>query len=123
MAAEESISGLEQRSDSLDAIFWGGVLLWAGLIFGADAAGFLQTVSSAGAWSWIFLGAGTYGLVLSLVRAASPRYSLPTTWDWVWSILFVVFGAAGFLSVNVPLWLVLILIGGVMLVNAIFRRD
>jgi hypothetical protein len=68
----------------LDAFYWGGVIVWAGLVFGADSLGYLPQIGGAEAWSWIFLGAGLYALAMALVRVTSPDYPNPTTGDYVW---------------------------------------
>jgi hypothetical protein len=123
MATETELTSEKTERKYLDAIFWGGVLLWAGLIFGAEYFGFLPQIGNANVWSWIFLGAGVYGLLMSIVRLISENYSNPTTWDWVWSIIFILIGAAGFIAINIPWWLILILIGVAILGGALFRRD
>ncbi len=123
MTTEGRISSLDRGKKKLDAVFWGGVFLWAGLVFGADVLGILPQIGTAIAWSWIFSGAGMYGLLMGLVRMALPRYSNPTTWDWVWAGIFLIIGAAGFISANVPVWLILILIGAAILGNAIVSRE
>jgi len=116
---------IEQKKEKKypDAIFWGGALLWAGLVFGADTLGYLPQVGAANAWSWVFVGAGVYGLLMNIVRLASQSLSNPAGWDWVWAVIFVIIGAAGFLAINVPWWLFLIIIGVVILFGALFRRD
>ena len=81
MTTEGEITNEKSERKYLDAIFWGGVLLWAGLIFGADYFGFLPQVGSANVWSWIFLGAGVYGLLMNIVRLTTENFSNPTTWD------------------------------------------
>ena len=106
----------------VDAIFWGGALLWAGLIFGADALGYLPQIGQANAWSWIFLGAGVYGLLISFVRLVSENFSSPSIWDWVWSVIFLIIGLAGFIAISVPWWLILVLIGVVILGSALRGR-
>ena len=68
----------------LDAFFWAGALIWAGLIFATEALGFLPQIGQANAWSWIFLGAGVLGLVLNAISQTSMTYSSPTAWDWGW---------------------------------------
>lgn len=107
----------------LDAFFWAGALIWAGLIFAADSLGFLPQIGQANSWSWIFLGAGALGLILNLISQSSENYSNPTTWDWGWAILFVIIGAAGFLSFTVPGWLFLIAIGAAILISALQHRE
>jgi hypothetical protein len=71
MAAE----GRESRRarKRAEGLWWAGALIWAGLVFGAESLELLAQVGSADAWSWVFLGAGLYGLVSDLyyVRAAS----------------------------------------------------
>jgi hypothetical protein len=121
MAAEQE-SDLKQEKKYLDAIFWGGSILWAGLVFGLDTFNYLPQIGDASAWSWIFLGMGVYGLLLNLIRLVSASLSDATAWDWVWAIIFLVIGAAGFASTAVPVWLFLILIGVVILGSAIRGR-
>lgn len=123
MATQTNLTGDKKERKYLDAIFWGGILLWAGLIFGAETLGLLPQIGNASAWSWIFLGAGVYGLLMSIVRLVSENFSNPTTWDWVWSVIFFIIGTAGFVAIDIPWWLILILIGVVILGNALFRRD
>ena len=123
MATQTDLTGDKKERKYLDAIFWGGILLWAGLIFGAETLGLLPQIGNTSAWSWIFLGAGVYGLVMSIVRLVSENFSNPTTWDWVWSVIFFIIGAAGFIAFDIPWWLILILIGVAILGNALFRRD
>jgi len=123
MATQSDLTGDKKERKYLDAIFWGGVLLWAGLIFGAETLGLVPQIGNASAWSWIFLGAGVYGLLMSVVRLVSENFSNPTTWDWVWSVSFFIIGAAGFIAFDIPWWLILILIGVAVLGSALFRRD
>ena len=123
MTSETNFSEQKKDGKYLDAIFWGGVLLWAGLIFVADYFGFLPKIGDASTWSWIFLGAGVYGLLMSFVRLISENFSNPTAWDWVWSIAFFIIGAAGFVAINIPWWLILILVGVAILGGALFRRE
>lgn len=122
MTTEGDLTTQSEEKKVVDAIFWGGVLLWAGLIFGLDAFRYLPQIGQASTWSWIFLGAGVYGLLISIVRLVSDSFSNPTTWDWIWSIIFMIIGAAGFIDISVPWWLILILIGVVILGSALRGR-
>ena len=123
MSTESEVSTRIEDKKFPDAIFWGGVMLWAGLIFGAEYFGLLPQIGEASAWSWIFLGAGLYGLLLNVFRLATDTYRNAATWDWIWATIFIIVGAAGFLAINVPWWLILILIGVVILGSALIRRD
>jgi hypothetical protein len=122
MTTEGDVTTQSEEKKYVDAIFWGGVLLWAGLIFGLDSLGYLPQIGQANAWSWIFLGAGVYGLVISIVRLVSDNFTNPSTWDWVWSIIFLIIGLAGFIAISVPWWLILILIGVVIFSSALRGR-
>ena len=122
MTTEEDATIQSEEKKYVDGIFWGGVLLWAGLIFGLDALGYLPQIGQASAWSWIFLGAGVYGLFISIVRLVSDKFSNPKTWDWVWPVIFLIIGLAGFIAISVPWWLILILIGVVILGSALRGR-
>ena len=123
MSTEQEIVDGKQENKYLDAMFWGGSLLWAGLVFGLDAFGYLPQIGEASSWSWVFLGMGVYGLLLNVIRLVSTDLSMASGWDWAWAIIFLLIGAAGFASVSVPWWLFLILIGVVIIVSALRGRD
>ena len=123
MTIEQELTRTTEEKKYIDAIFWGGALLWAGVVFGADAFGYLPQIGGAIDWSWVFLGMGLYGLMIGIVRLASTKLSNPSAWEWLWMIIFVILGAAGFLSFEVPWWLFLILIGGVILGSALLNRN
>ena len=106
----------------LDGFYWAGALIWVGLVFGAESLGFLPQIGGSDAWSWVFIGGGLGGLLLSYYASTSPDYANPSTWDWVWAVIFLVLGVVGFLSITIPWWLILILIGAAVLYNAFKRR-
>lgn len=123
MTTEQEFMEKKSEKKYLDAIFWGGALLWAGLVFGLDTFGYLPLIGQATVWSWVFLGVGIYGLLLNLIRLLSPTFSNASAWDWVWAVIFSIIGLAGFVAISVPWWLFLILIGTVILGTSIVRRD
>ena len=123
MSTEQELTRVTEEKKYIDAIFWGGAILWAGVVFGADALGYLPQIGDAIDWSWVFLGVGVYGLLLDFIRLFSTNLSNPTAWDWIWTFIFLVLGAAGFLSFAVPWWLFLILGGAVILGGALLQRD
>ena len=122
MTTDQTITTERNASSTIEAIFWGGVLLWAGFIFGMDYLGYLPQVASASALSWVFLGAGLYALALSGVRLIVDSFPKPTLWDWVWGVILLIMGAAGFLSVQVPWWMILIIAGAALLFSAFRSR-
>jgi MFS family permease len=117
---EEAKHKDEQRT--LDAVYWGGVLIWAGLVFWADSAGWLLQTEGSQAWSWVFLGAGVYGFVISFVRLASSKLSKPAAQDYIWAGIFLLIGLGGLTSFTISWPLILIVIGVVTLGNVLFRR-
>jgi hypothetical protein len=106
----------------LEGLWWAVVLIWAGLVFGADSMGLVPQVGDADAWSWIFLGAGAFGILGALYRSTSSDLPNPTTWDWVWGAFCLIVGLGGFTTVNIAWPLILILVGGVFLVSVLWRR-
>ena len=95
MSTEQELTIATEEKKYIDAIFWGGAILWAGLVFGADALGYLPQIGDAIDWSWVFLGVGVYGLLLDFIRLLSTNLSNPTAWVWIWAFIFLVLGAAG----------------------------
>jgi hypothetical protein len=107
---------------SLDVYFWGGVLIWAGLVFGGESMDLLPQIGNAGAWSWVFLGAGLLSLALNLVSLSSDSFENPETSDWVWGGIFLIIGLGGFTTLDISWPLILILIGVGMLVRSFLNR-
>ena len=97
-------------------------MIWAGLVFGAESLELLPQIGDADAWSWVFLGAGLYGLVSDLYHVSSKTSYEPTAWDWIWSVGFTLIGLGGFTTVNISWPLILILVGVAILVSQYKRR-
>ena len=105
----------------INAIYFGGVLVWAGVVFAADSLGYLPQIGDSDAWSWIFLGAGLASLVGNLIRQASPSILNPSAFDYIFGAVLLAIGVGGFTSLYIALPLVLVLVGGAILFSGIFR--
>lgn len=121
MATEGQDSGKKARKRA-EGLWWAGALIWAGVVLGAESLDLLPQVGGADAWSWVFLGAGLYGLVSNLYYVSSQSSYKPAAWDWIWSGGLTVVGLGGFTTVNISWPLILILIGGAILVSQYLRR-
>ena len=106
----------------LEGLWWAVVLIWAGMVFGADSMGLLPQIGDADAWSWIFLGAGVFGVLGALYRVISLNVPNPSAWDWVWGSSCLIIGLGGFTTINIAWPLILILVGGIILVSVMWRR-
>ena len=106
----------------IDSLYWAGVLIWAGVIFGAEAAGLLPKIGEATGWSWVFFGAGVFSLLISLWHASSPNHANPKTGDWLWGIVLTLIGLGGLTTLDITWPLILVALGAVMLING-FRED
>ena len=122
MVADNRHSKRRERK-RLEGLWWAVVLIWAGLVFGADSMGLLPQIGDADAWSWIFLGAGVFAILGAIYRVISPNVLNPSTWDWVWGSFCLVIGLGGLTTVKIAWPLILILIGGVILVRVLWRRQ
>jgi hypothetical protein len=120
MFFEEVSTSFEKRANA-EALYWAGVLIWAGLVFMFSSLGILPEIGSADAWSWVFLGAGLYGTLINLY-SSSMQVSVTTTWDYIWSGFWLVLGFSGFVAVDVFWPVVFLLIGAATLVNAFRDR-
>ncbi len=117
--SEASDRAIRKRAEGL---WWAVALIWAGLVFGAEALDLLPQIGGADAWSWIFLGAGAFGLVSNLYHVSSASTPQPTTWDWIWSGGLTILGLFGFTSLDLAWPLILILVGGAILAGTYLRR-
>ena len=121
---EEQERLLEQAERKrLESYWWAAVLIWSGLVLVSDYFGILPTFGAATAWSWIFLGAGLFGLFGAFVRVISETLPKPTGWDYFWSILFLIIGASGFFGGGIAFPIVIVVLGCAILANVLFRHD
>lgn len=123
MTTELEMTSQKEQRKRLEAIWWAGSLIWAGLVFGADSLGLLPQIGGADAWSWVFAGAGLYGLLGDLWRVASPDQPDPTAWDYVWSGILLILSLGGFFNLEIAFPLILLLIGVVILGSVLLGRD
>jgi hypothetical protein len=113
----------EQERQPYNTYYWAGVLIWAGLVFVLDSLDALPQIGAAGAWSWVFFGAGLYALVGSFWRTSSPDRLDPRMGDYLWAIVLILFGIGGVTDLDIAWPLVLILLGGSLLINTLRPRD
>lgn len=118
--AEKFFKDIEQWG-LINAIYFGGVLLWAGIVFAADSLGYLPQIGFSSAWSWFFLGAGLFSLVGNLVRQVSPGILNPSAFDYIFGLVLLAIGIGGFTSLYIALSLLLVLVGGAILYSVISR--
>ena len=123
LKAEQEAMQEKAERKRLESFWWAAVIIWAGIVFIADYLNILPEIGGANAWSWIFLGAGVFGLLGALIRMASADLPKPTGWDYFWSVLFLIIGAGGFVGGGITFPIVLIVIGLAILANVLFRRD
>lgn len=116
-------TGQQGQRKHLEAMWWAGALIWAGLVFGADSLGLLPQIGGASAWSWVFAGAGLYALLGAFWRAVSEDQPNPTAWDYTWAGILLILGLGGFFNLTIAFPLILILIGVVALGNMLLRRN
>lgn len=106
-----------------EARFWAAVLIWAGVVFGADTLGALPQVGGMDAWNWVFFGAGVLALIGCVYRAASPDRSHPTIWNYVWAAVLMIIGLSGLTTVEIGFPLILLLIGAVLLATTMHSTE
>jgi hypothetical protein len=123
LKAEEAEMLERQERRRLETMWWAGALIWAGLVFAADSLGLLPQIGESDAWTWVFLGSGLYGLLGSLYRVISPDSPNPTAWDYIWSGCLFIIGLAGMSPVDIFWPLILVLVGVVILAEALFQRS
>lgn len=113
----------EQERQYYNAVYWAGVLIWAGLVFVLDSLGSLPEIGAASAWSWVFFGAGLYALVGSFWRTVSPAHLNSTIGDYIWAIVLMLFGIGGVIELDITWPVVLILLGGALMVDTLRPRN
>jgi len=119
---KQKLTAEEQERQHYNTLYWAGVLIWAGLVFVLDSLDSLPQIGAAGAWSWVFFGAGLYALVGSFWRMSSPARLDPTTGDYMWAIVLMLFGIGGVTELDIAWPMALILLGGALLINTLRPR-
>ncbi|MGD2103160.1 MAG: hypothetical protein PVG83_13085 [Acidimicrobiia bacterium] len=115
---------LERERKRLDAIWWAGAFIWIGVTLGAHSLELLPEIGGSSEWwPWIFSGLGVWSLLLNTIRVATDAPN-PTTWDWIWTVVFAGVAASAFVDVTVGTVgaAVLIAIGLLVLYRAVARR-
>jgi hypothetical protein len=84
-----------------ESIWWAGVLIWLGLVLGGAALDILPDIGDrADWWPWIFVGVGAWSLALNSYRAVSTAAPNPSTWDWIWTGIFVAVAAGNLVDIG-----------------------
>lgn len=99
MSDEKDTTGRKAERKRIDAIWWAGVLIWIGLVLGADNLNILPRIGGEGEWwLWVFLGAGLWALALNGFSVLS-NWPNPSTWDWIWTAIFLLVGLGGVVNI------------------------
>lgn len=106
-----------------DAIWWGGALVWLGIALAGDYLDILPQIDGEW-WPWIFIGIGPWSLILNGYRVISTSAPNPSTWDWVWTVVFLAIAVGAFVDISGSLVgaMALVVIGLVILFRAIARQ-
>jgi hypothetical protein len=108
---------MEEEKKRNDTLFWGAILIWAGLVFAADSLGYLELFGRVDAWTWILLGAGVLSLGINLYRQITPDQPKPITWDWMVMGFFLIVGLSGFGFDFDLAWPIILIIIGVGIIG------
>ena len=107
--------------DRVDSIWWAVVLIWVGIVLGAGVADILPEIRDSGSlWPWIFLGVGPWSLGWNLYLA-NTDHPKPTTWDWIWTAIFMLLALGTFVEIGGDVFFAaaLIVVGGGLLWRAV----
>ncbi|MBW1848632.1 MAG: hypothetical protein JRJ27_16175 [Deltaproteobacteria bacterium] len=122
MTSENEIKKKSNERKRVEAVYWAGVLIWAGLVFGVEKLGYLPQMGRADAWTWIFLGAGLYSLVGAVYRYSSEDFTNPPTFDYIWGGILLIIGLNGLTPIKIAWPLVLIFVGTVLLIGTLKKQ-
>jgi len=117
---------VKQQKDKkfFDGLFWAGFIILVGLVFGADYMGILLPDLGGGeSWHWIFLGAGVYGIILSIIRLTSPKFPNPNTLDYIGVGVLFLIGFSGLINFDSAWPIILILVGVVIIGSLFVKKD
>ncbi len=110
------------RRDPVSAIVWALILIWAGWVLLAANLGFLLRFERIDTWALIFIGAGLIVLLEAAFRLVVPAYRRGVTGNILLGLILLAVGLGNLVSWNIVWPLILIILGGSILVRALFRR-
>jgi hypothetical protein len=98
----EDVALEKEKRRQMDAIFWGGAFVLAGLVFLAENLGLLPDIGTEGQWwFWVFLAAGVWALLINVYRLVSPDWPVPDVGDYIWTAILLFIGLGGALDFEV----------------------
>jgi hypothetical protein len=110
----------------MEAIWWAGAMIWLGLALGAEALDILPDIGETEGewWPWIFIGLGPWSVALNIHWATSDGPK-PTTWDWIWTAIFMALAIGALVDFDgeVVGAVVLVVVGAVLMTRALSHRD
>ena len=118
----------QAKRRQMEALFWGGAFVLAGLVFLAENLNILPDIGAEGSWwVWIFLAAGVWALLINVFRLVSTDWPNPTTGDYIWTAILLLIGLGGVFEFDVEgtviAAVVLVGIGLLILVGLFRQRD
>lgn len=107
-----------QHRDLVESLMWGGIFIWAGLVYLAHNLGWLERILPLGRmnfrfdlWGIILLGAGVILLIGAIVRRVVPEYSRAGSGGFVLAAVLIGVGLSNLFAWHVIWPVILIAIG------------
>jgi hypothetical protein len=107
MTNEMTVTNGEDKRKQLWGIWFAGVLILMGLIFGANNQGLLPEIIGPNKWDkvewadWVLLGAGVWGLAINMFRSYSAEWPVPNLVEWLLSGGLTLVGVSQFFNLDV----------------------
>jgi len=111
------------RRDPVDAAVWAFILIWVGVLWLANNAGWLKSVVETDkVWSLGFIGAGVIVLLGVVLRLVVPAYRRPLIGSTIFGVVLLGIGLTQFVPDVAIGAIILIGIGLIILLGGIFRK-
>ena len=111
------------RRDPVDAAVWAFILIWVGVLWLANNAGWLESVVETDkVWSLGFIGAGVIVLLGVVLRLVVPAYRRPLIGSTIFGVVLLGIGLTQFVPDVAIGAIILIGIGLIILLGGIFRK-
>lgn len=126
--------GKRHNGDSLSALAWALILIWAGMVFLASNMGWLNQIQAQqflpeelqfiglSTWSVIFLGAGGIVFLEAMIRTLAPAYRSSSSGNFFLAAILLGVGLGGIFGWRLVWPFVLIAMGLSALANALIQQ-
>jgi len=109
-----------RKGDKGDTFGWALIVIWGALIILADSLGVTDGYTWWNSWGLFFIGIGIIGLVGAALRLLVSQFPLPSFWDLLFAIFFILLGTG---NKTGWVWAVALIVIGFSVLRNVYQQN